>query len=128
AMLEIFGYNQKLYGGMVFVDIVVANIWMAILLLGIGKSAKIDKWLKADTSAIENLKENVSNYTKKIERNPSLTDLMILGAIAFGTVSIAHLGGNFMSAFFTSIVNEIPQGITRNIFTFLDSSFFWMIS
>src|SRR5690606_34486008 len=97
AMLEIYGYNQKLYGGMVFVDIVVANIWMAILLLGIGKSAKIDKWLEADTSAIENLKENVSNYTKKIERNPSLTDLMILGAIAFGTVSIAHLGGNFMS-------------------------------
>src|SRR5690606_26553216 len=80
AMLEIFGYNQKLYGGMVFVDIVVANIWMAVLLLGIGKSVKIDKWLKADTSAVESLKENVSNYTKKIERNPSLTDLMILGA------------------------------------------------
>src|SRR5690606_39654712 len=29
---------------------------------------------------------------------------------------------------FTSVVNEIPQGISRNIFTFLDSSFFWMIS
>jgi uncharacterized membrane protein len=32
AMLEIYGYNQKLYGGMVFVDIVVANIWMAVIL------------------------------------------------------------------------------------------------
>ena len=31
AMLEIYGYNPKLYGGMVFVDIVVANIWMALL-------------------------------------------------------------------------------------------------
>ena len=38
AMLEIYGYNQKLYGGMVFVDIVVANIWMALLLIGIGLS------------------------------------------------------------------------------------------
>lgn len=128
AMLEIYGYNQKLYGGMVFVDIVVANIWMAILLFGIGKSEKIDKWLKADTSAIEKLKENVSEYAKKIDRNPTLTDLMILAAIAFGTVGLAHLGGNFLSAFFTEIVDGIPQGVTRNIFTFLESSFFWMIS
>jgi uncharacterized membrane protein len=128
AMLEIYGYNQKLYGGMVFVDIVVANIWMAVILFGIGKSAKIDKWLKADTSAIEKLKENVSEYTKKVDRNPTLTDLMILAAIAFGTVSFAHFGANFLSAFFTSVVDGMPKGITRNIFTFLDSSFFWMIT
>lgn len=128
AMLEIYGYNQKLYGGMVFVDIVVANIWMAIILFGIGKSAKIDKWLKADTTAIENLKETVSEYSKKVDRNPTLTDLMILAAIAFGTVSFAHFGANHLSAFFTSIVNGLPTGIVRNIFTFLDSSFFWMIS
>ncbi len=128
AMLEIYGYNQKLYGGMVFVDIVVANIWMAVILFGIGKSAKIDKWLKADTSAIESLKEKVSSYTKKVDRNPSLTDLMILAGIAFGTVSIAHFGANFLSSFFTTLVNDLPKGITRNIFTFLDSSFFWMIT
>ncbi|CAM3523782.1 hypothetical protein AEQU2_03017 [Aequorivita lipolytica] len=128
AMLEIYGYNQKLYGGMVFVDIVVANIWMAIILFGIGKSAKIDKWLKADTSAIEHLKETVSDYAKKVDRNPTLTDLMILAAIAFGTVSFAHFGADLLSAYFTSVVDGIPKGITRNIFTFLDSSFFWMIS
>jgi uncharacterized membrane protein len=128
AMLEIYGYNQKLYGGMVFVDIVVANIWMAILLIGIGKSAKIDKWLGADTTAIENLKEKVSTYSKKVERNPSLTDLMILVAIAFGTVSFAHFGAGFLSEFFKDYVAGLPTGITRNMFTFLGSSFFWMIS
>lgn len=128
AMLEIYGYNQKLYGGMVFVDIVVANIWMAIILFGIGKSAKIDKWLKADTSAIESLKDKVSDYAKKVDRNPTLTDLMILAAIAFGTVSFAHFGADYLSAFFTSVVDGIPKGIIRSIFTFLDSSFFWMIT
>lgn len=128
AMLEIYGYNPKLYGGMVFVDIVVANIWMAVILFGIGKSAKIDKWLKADTTAIDNLKAKVSDYSKKVDRNPSLTDLMILAAVAFGTVSFAHFGADFISSFFASIVSEIPKGITRNVFTFLDSSFFWMIS
>ena len=47
AMLEIFQYNPEKYGGMVLIDIVVANIWMAILLLGVGKTAQIDRWLKA---------------------------------------------------------------------------------
>ena len=44
AMLEIYGYNQAKYGQMVFVDIVVANIWMAIILIGIGKRNRINKW------------------------------------------------------------------------------------
>ena len=35
AMLEIYQYNPSKYAGMVIVDIVVANIWMAILLIGI---------------------------------------------------------------------------------------------
>ena len=128
AMLEIYGYNQKLYGGMVFVDIVVANIWMAIILIGVGKSAAIDKWLNSDTTAIESLKEKMSSFSKEIERNPSLTDLMIMIAIAFGTVSFAHLGGNYLADYFSTVVGNIENQTTKNIFTFLDSPFFWMIS
>ena len=67
AMLEIYGYNQQLYGGMVFVDIVVANIWMSIILIGIGKSDKINRWLNADNSSIESLKEKVSSFSKKLK-------------------------------------------------------------
>ena len=128
AMLEIYSYNPKLYGGMVFVDIVVANIWKAILLIGIGKRKRINKWLGADTSSIETLKEKVSTYTNKIKRNPSLTDLMIIAAIAFGTVSFAHLCSNFLAPFFEGTVSNIESATTRNIFTFLGSKFFWMIS
>lgn len=128
AMLEIYGYNQKLYGGMVFVDIVVANIWMAIILIGVGKSVAIDKWLNSDTSAIESLKEKMSSFSKEIERNPSLTDLMIMIAIAFGTVSMAHLGAGYLAEYFSVVVSGIENQTTKNIFTFLDSSFFWMIS
>lgn len=128
AMLEIYGFNPKSYGGMVFVDIVVANIWMAMLLIGIGKRNRINKWLKADTSAIETLKEKVTAFAKKVERNPSLTDYMILGGIAFGAVALSHIGANYISVFFEDFVNGLPEGITQNIFTFLSSSFFWMIS
>lgn len=128
AMLEIYGYNQSEYGKMVFVDIVVANIWMAILLIGIGRSTVIDKWLKADNSAIEALKEKVTSFAKSVNRNPSLTDIMIIIAIAFGAVSFSHIGANYLAPYFESVVKNIESSTLRNTFTFLDSQFFWMIS
>ena len=128
AMLEIYGYNQKLFGGMVFVDIVVANIWMALILIGIGRADRFDKWLKADTTAIEDLKTKMSNYTKKVSRIPTLTDMMLLAGIGFGSVGLAHWGGGYLANFFSDFVSGLPAGITQNIFTFLSSSFFWMIS
>lgn len=128
AMLEIYKYNPAKYGAMVFVDIVVANIWMAIILIGIGKKEKIDKWLKADNTAIEELKNKVSQFTQKVKRNPSLSDLMIMLAIAFGTVSFGHFAAKYVSAFFADFVASLSSQTWRNIFSFLGSRFFWLIS
>ncbi|TDQ23917.1 DUF819 family protein [Tenacibaculum caenipelagi] len=128
AMLEIYQYNPAKYGGMVIVDIVVANIWMAILLIGIGKKDKIDKWLKADNSAIEDLKERVSKFTLSVKKNPTLTDFMIMLAIGFGTVGFGHFTSKFLADFFSNIVANISSQTWRNIFSFLGSSFFWLIS
>ncbi len=128
AMLEVYGFNQKLYGGMVFVDIVVANIWMALLLIGIGKTKIIDKWLKADTSAIEALKEKVSKFSEEVERNPSVSDMIIIAAIAFGTVSFSHFGAGYLSTYFKHFINGMESQTLKNSLTFLGSSFFWMIS
>lgn len=126
AMLEIYGFNTENYAGMVIVDIVVANIWMAILLLGIGKQEKIDKWLRADTSAIEVLKEKVSSYASKISRNPSLADFMIIGGIAFTTVGISHFGANTISDFLIDNF-EIVRDKSSAMSSF-GSQFFWMIT
>ena len=128
AMLEIYKYNPAKYGGMVFVDIVVANIWMAIILIGIGKKDKIDKWLKADTSAIEDLKQRVSNFTQSVKRTPTLTDFIIMLAIAFGTVGFGHFAGAYLSDIFASITANMESQTWRNIFSFLGSNFFWLIS
>jgi uncharacterized membrane protein len=126
AMLEIYGFNTENYAGMVIIDIVVANIWMAILLLGIGKQEKIDKWLRADTSAIEVLKEKVSSYASKISRNPSLADFMIIGGIAFTTVGISHFGANTISDFLIDNF-EIVRDKSSAMSSF-GSQFFWMIT
>ncbi|MBK86112.1 MAG: hypothetical protein CMC86_02795 [Flavobacteriaceae bacterium] len=128
AMLEIYGYNPKLYGGMVFVDIVVANIWMALLLIGIGKRKRINQWLKADTATIEDLKQKVSAFSESVKKNPSLADLMIMLGIAFGAVGFAHLSAGYLAPYFDSLVETIVSETLKNIFTFLRSSFFWIIS
>lgn len=126
AMLEIYGYNPKLYGGMVLVDIVVANIWMALILIGIGKSAKIDKWLKSDTTAIEELKEKVSAYANKVSRNPSLSDLMVILSIAFTVVGISHFGADAISAFLINNFESVSD--KSSALSSFSSQFFWMIS
>ncbi|MCK5782076.1 MAG: DUF819 family protein [Flavobacteriales bacterium] len=120
AMLEIYQYNPEKYGSMVLVDIIVANIWMAILLMGIGKTAKIDKWLNADSSAIEDLKNKVASYTASIEKMPSIKDYMIILGVGFGITGLAHM---FADSFPVWLVNNYPEMSESS----LSSSFFWLI-
>ncbi len=125
AMLEIFQYNPEKYGGMVLIDIVVANVWMAIILLGVGKTERIDKWLKADTSAIETLKLKVTEFTKKITRVPTLNDYIIMLCLAFTAVGVAHFFGDHISNYLTNNVDAVSD--KKSFLSFLGSSFFWMV-
>jgi len=104
----------------------VANLWMAIILMGIGKTERIDKWLKADSSAITDLKERVSAYSKKVTRNPTLSDFMIMLGLAFGAVGLAHLGSEVISEFLTG--NFAVFSDTTSALSSFTSTFFWMIT
>ena len=126
AMLEIYEYNPDLYGGMVLVDIVVANLLMAGLLMGIGKSDQLDNWLKADNSAITELKQKVSNYAESVTRNPQLPDYMIMLALAFGAVGFAHWGADNISAWLLSSFEVFND--TKSALSSFSSEFFWMIT
>jgi len=120
AMLEIYQYNPEKYGAMVLVDIIVANIWMAILLMGIGKTIKIDKWLGADSSAIEELKDKIASYTASISRMPSLKDYMIIIGVGFGVTGLSHIVADNFPLW---LVDTFP-GLKNSS---LSSSFFWLI-
>ncbi len=126
AMLEIYGFNQELYGGMVLVDIVVANIWLAVLLLGIGKREKIDNWLKADNTAINELQQKVQNFSEKTIRIPSLSDLLIILMFAFAAVGIAHFGADVISTYLSDNFEAVSN--PRSALSSFGSQFFWLIS
>jgi uncharacterized membrane protein len=119
AMLEVYGYNPDRYAAMVAIDVVVANIWMVFLLYGAGNPKPIDKWLKADTSAIDRLKVTMERFSAETERTSSLADFMLILAVAFGSVGISHLVAELVS---TSVANIafLKDSVLAN-------QFFWIV-
>ncbi len=118
AMLETYGYNQEFYGKMVTVDIVVANLWMAFLLWGAARAEKFDKWLKADTSSIEELKKKTALFQKETAKIPTLVDYMVILGITFGIVGFSHFAGKWLATILGgSLGQESP----------FSSSFFWLV-
>ena len=119
AMLELYGYPQELFAAMVAVDIVVAEIWMIFLLYGAGNPAPIDRWLKADASAIDRLKSKMETYTAELERVPSSADFMLLTGVTFGGVALSHLVALLMGGWISSL-----PGMADSI---LANDFFWIV-
>lgn len=119
AMLEIYGYNPERYSAMIAIDIIIANIWMAFLLYGAGNPEPIDRWLKADTSAIDKLKDKMARFTASVDRPTTVNDLMLLVGIAFGGVGLSHFVANGLSSTF----GEVPA-LAGSILT---NNFFWIV-
>ncbi|SQH77961.1 conserved membrane protein of unknown function [Shewanella benthica] len=120
AMKEIYEVGGDIFSIMVTVDVIVANIWMAILLFMASKSKQIDAWTGADTRAIEELKDKVEKYHAENSRIPSLNDLMLIVAVGFGVTGLAHIFADFLGPFF-----EANYPWTRDYS--LTSKFFWLI-
>jgi uncharacterized membrane protein len=125
AMLEVFQFNPKKFGDMVLIDIVVANIWMAIILLGIGKSDRIDKWFKADNSSIEILKAKVTAHTEKITRVTTLHDYIIILSLAFFAVGLSHYLAHHFAGYLENTFEVIRN--KEKALSSLGSKFLWMV-
>lgn len=94
AMKEQWEVSDSLFSIMAVVDVLVAEVWMAFLLLGVAKSDALDRWLKADNSSITELKDKMEKYSLETARIPSFHDLMILLGIPFGVTTLGHIVGD----------------------------------
>ncbi len=120
AMLEVYQPSSNLFSAMVTVDIIMANLWLAFLLYGASMASKVDRWLGSDTSAISHLRKQVQDYQDKIKRIPSLQDLIIILAMAFGITAVGHIIGD-------NIAPWISKNAPRLREFSLDSAFFWIV-
>ena len=119
AMAEVFSVDMNLFGTFVAVDVIIANIWMAIILWMAANNQRIDAKAGADTSAIEDLKKRVEKFEAEHARIPKLPDLMFIIAIGFGLTGLAHAMGNPMAEWFDQF--SWAKRLS------LSSSFFWIV-
>lgn len=120
AMKEVYEVGGDIFSAMVTVDIIVANLWMAVLLYMAANAKQIDARTGADTSAIDAIRHKVEKYEAEHVRNPSLRDLMLILAVGFGVAGIAHLLADWIAP---AIGTNYPA---LSKFS-LDSLFFWVI-
>lgn len=120
AMYEMFKPSNDLYSTSIAVDVIVANIWMAFLLYGAARSSRLDKFFKADASAIDHLKERVEAYRAKIAKIPTLSDTISVLAVGFIAMAIGHLAAGLIAPY---LETNYPFLIDYS----LTNRFFWLV-
>ncbi|MEN7341362.1 MAG: DUF819 family protein [Pseudomonadota bacterium] len=139
AMYDIFEPSESLYSIMITVDVIVAEIWMAAMLIGIGHRQRINRWLKADATSVDELRDKMEAYSQRVARIPSTTDLMVILGIGFGATALAHGTADWLAPLLTEIDKTLTWYLP-NLKTFelieiekplskmsLTSKFFWLI-
>jgi len=120
AMLEVFGASPILFSQMIAVDVIAANIWMAVLLYGAANPDKIDRFFQADNTAIHDLKDKVERYRASISKIPTLADTMKILGLGFGVTGLAHFLANIIAPWIAENYPDLDQYS-------LDSTFFWIV-
>ncbi len=121
AMMEVFQVDSIIFSKMVAVDIICANIWLAILLIGVNRNKYIDvNILNADTSDIHDIKKRIETYNLSISKIPDLKDIIFICSVGFGVTGFAHFLSNTLSSY---ISFNYPSLSSLS----LTSSFFWLV-
>ena len=96
ALGKIAEASDKMIAAMVIPDVFVANCWMAVLLYCSGVQYTIDRFTKANASAIRDLEQRLTAFQERVNRIPTLADFMIILAFGFGAAWLSYVGGNWL--------------------------------
>ena len=121
AMKEVFAVDANLFGQFVAVDILVASLWMAILLFLAGRAEVFDRWTRADTSALREVRARIERYQADHVRVPSLADLMVILGLGFAATGLAH----FLAAPIIAWIRSLPASWRLQDYS-LTAGFFWI--
>lgn len=122
AMKEVFEVEATLFGQFIAVDVLVANVWLAVLLFLAARASAFDRWTGADVSAIEDLKHRVEAYQAEHSRIPTLADLMVILAVGLGVTGLSH----FLADPLVAWIASLPESWRLQDYS-LTSGFFWIV-
>ena len=132
AMKETFNVGDSIYSSMIAVDVIVANVWMAGLLLIARKSKRLDQHIGADTSAVDSLRDKISAYQAEILRIPKTVDTLMVLAAGFAVTAMAHFLSGVIVEWFDGIHRGIVDGENAGEQSWvsrmsLNGKFFWLV-
>ncbi|WP_339933416.1 DUF819 family protein [uncultured Brevundimonas sp.] len=120
ALYEIYGAGRDTFSIWIAVDVIVANIWMAVVLWIAANQRRVDRLLRADSSAVDRVRDKAEAYELAHARIPALKDLVFIFGVGFAAVGLAHAVADPLSGWFGANF-EIAKRLS------LDSSFFWLV-
>jgi uncharacterized membrane protein len=120
AMYEVFQPTPNLFSAMIAVDVIIANLWLAILLYGAAKADKLDRFFKADNTAVFALIEKVEKIRLNSMRIPTLADTTLIAGVGLGVTGLAHLLADWIAPWISTHAPYLEQ------FS-LTSGFFWLV-
>jgi uncharacterized membrane protein len=120
ALKEILQPSAYVFSQCVAVDVLVAETWLAVLLIGVVNNNKINKWLGADSAIVEEMKEKISALKDQKERIPTFDDYLKLTAVAFVFTGISYFLADMISPF----IKENYPYLEKFSLT---SNFFWVV-
>lgn len=122
AMKEVFDVEATVFGQFIAVDVLVANVWMAILLFLAARAKAFDRWTGADTTAIDDLKRRIEAFQAQHSRIPTLSDLMVILAVGLGVTGLSH----FLAEPLVAWIASLPEEWRLQDYS-LTSGFFWLV-
>ncbi|MHB8903298.1 MAG: DUF819 family protein, partial [Thermoguttaceae bacterium] len=93
----------------VVIDVVLANTWMAILLFMANNEKRIDQFLGADRSTLDELREKSRQFQEEVARPASLADLFLMLFIALAGSVVAEWAGRALAVVTAAVDPELSQ-------------------
>jgi len=120
AMKEVFQVTDDVFSSIIAIDVLTYSVWFAILLYGAGINDKVNKFLKADTTSLNEVQKNIEKDFSHDFSLSNTTDMMILLSVGFGVTGVSHFIADIIAPFFQANFPELAK------FS-LTSNFFWMV-
>jgi uncharacterized membrane protein len=127
AMKEIYSASDQMFSAMIVVDVFVANLFMSVLLFGIGFNKKINRFFKADDTAIENLKSKMEKFQASVTKVATFNDLIYMLGITFFLVGIAHLGADYIAPYIKDVLGGMTNQKVASLMASFGNGFFWLV-
>jgi len=90
ALQRAAGATDAAISPIIIVDAAISNIWTGVLLFMAGRRWAMDRWLRGESAAIEALQQSLQRFQERVQRTPTVRDLLVILALAFGTAALGQ--------------------------------------